>query len=424
MRFAWLGAGAALSLIVAAGCSGQERTAAGEKIGTSSHAIQDGLVDTTAQYKYAIGVSTNGGICSGALIASNVVVTARHCVENIDYKNPQVPKTIDCSLNPTFTTGKGPVQVTTDTYFNSAQWRSVKQVLVTTSKAVCDNDIALLILTNEVASTTAKPVVPGVQYPINYSKYLGSFTAIGYGNTSANGGGAGTRRYRELIRIQCIPGDPNIPCPAAFQQDEFVAGDGTSSGDSGSAAYEQGTFKFGPTPVALGVLSRGGEDESTCVGSIYTRLDKFRDFIIEGVKQASNDGVLYPEPSWTTYVPPEEKDAGAPKPAAGTTSKPTGLGFGESCAADTECTSKICEEGACSSTCATGDDSACPDGYVCRDDLCLAPAAAPVEAPAGSTTTTTESCSTSSPSRPVPWGTLILAGAVAIGLGGRRRRRH
>jgi uncharacterized protein (TIGR03382 family) len=300
----------------------------------------------------------------------------------------------------------------------------VKQVVVpANTNAVCDNDIALLVLTSLVANTTAKPVIPGVQYPVNYSKYLTSFTAIGYGNTSATGGGAGTRRYRELIRIQCVPGDPNIPCPADFQENEFVAGDGTCSGDSGSAAYEQGSFKFGPTPVALGVLSRGGEDANTCVGSIYTRLDKFRDFIIGTVESASANWTLYPKPSpdWTIYVPPEVQDAGAPKADAGT-AKPTGAGFGESCSADPECASKICEDGYCSSTCTTGDDSTCPEGYVCRDDLCLAPLETPSDAPAaGTTTTTTEGCSTSGST--IPWGSFVLAGVVAMAVAGRRRRR-
>jgi len=427
MRLAWL---LGVSAVVIA-CSSKEAAKHEEgnaSVGATAQAIQGGTTDSTNKFRFAVGVcigSNCNGICSGALIAPNVVVTARHCVNDIDYNNTDPnDERIDCTKTPTFTTSKGPFSITTDYRMYqspSGAFHSVKKVVVPTDNTVCKHDIALLVLNDVIDASEAKPIIPGVQYPINYSKYLSSFTAIGYGATGPEGiaNDPGTRHYRELIEIQCIPGDPDRDCPPGFETGEFIAGDGTCGGDSGSSAFEAGNYINGVF-ISFGVLSRGGTsmDGQTCEGSIYTRLDQWRDLVISTVQSASNNWTLYskPNPDWTIYVPPEAKDGGTPA-EAGPTTTPKGKGFGEDCGDNAECTSNQCVGNICTRAC--DEANVCPDGYECKDALCAA--AASGDPGGGSTTTTTESGCSSAPGTPAPWGTLLLTCAV-VGLSLRRRR--
>lgn len=437
MRLAWLGVGGvfAVSALAASGCStpsaSPEESA---RTGVASQAIQGGTTDSTS--KFAVGVCAQGGslnsactgsTCSGALILPNVVATARHCVD-------QSPQKVDCTANPTFGGRKGQIRVTTNTTMGAAQsgWYAVAvdSVHVPDDDHICGNDIALLVLSEAVPASVAKPIVPGVQYlmwdPDQYAPY---FVGIGYGITSPNARDSGTRRKSKPISVLCVPGSPEMPCPAAFNAKEFVGGDGTCSGDSGSSAYEMDSLDKG-APVSFGVLSRGGEsdDGTMCVGSVYTRFDAHRDFVLEVAKAASNNWTLYPEPSWTAYKPPatpKPKDAGAP-PADSGTSKPSGLELGEACEKNKDCASKLCADVgdgtlACTQACDEASDSSCPEGFECRESLCLAPP--PVAAPpAAATTTTTTGCAASPGSSALSWCSAIFGAAAVLGAVRRRRR--
>src|SRR5262249_37344629 len=147
-------------------------------------------------------------------------------------------------------------------------WHQVQKIVVPSSSTFCGNDMALLILKDNVAPSEAVPITPVVQYSISdHSRYSTTITAIGYGNTGPSSGGAGTRRIKQNINLICIPGDSVIDCPSTAQvtPNEFYSGDGTCSGDSGSSAYEQTNFTKG-SAVSFGVLSRGGEDSTNCLG--------------------------------------------------------------------------------------------------------------------------------------------------------------
>jgi hypothetical protein len=441
MRFGWTGlALVTTALVIAGGCSSRS-TPEGERLGAARAAIQGGTTDTNDTYAVGVcggGRANCGAVCSGALITPNLVVTARHCVDDS-------PKTIQCDLSPTFggrmwSVGAAGSQlwITTNTTIGPAAsgWHSVQQIVTPTDTHVCGNDIALLILNDLVSSSEATPIIPGVQYPMDDARYSNKFEAIGYGATSPANGGTGTRRIKERIPIYCVPNSGTEPCPATdamgnpvnINPNEFIAGDGTCEGDSGSSSYDDLSYVNG-APVSHGVLSRGGvsPDGTTCQGSLYTRLDAWRDLVVTTATSASSNWTLYPKPSpdWTVFVPaPPKKDAGTDGSSTPQTT-PSGKGLGETCAQDGDCLSKACRDqgdGTKVCTAACSDASACADGYECRSGFCFV-ANAPTQPNGATSTTTTGGCGVAREPQPVPWrGMAVVLAATGAALVRRRRR--
>jgi len=431
MRFVRLGAGAVLACVVFA-CTQPSDQGLSEPVGVSRSAVQDSVphdptfLDPDTVHKYAVGVIVGGGgICSGSLITPNLVVTARHCID-------VVAEPVKCKdENPVF----GPrqaasFQVTTNAnIFGGSGKHAVKQIIIPPDNHVCSSDIALLVLNDLIGSAEAKPIIPGVQYPMTDKRYTGAFTVIGYGNTSVGGGDAGTRRSRQGILVRCMSDDPFAPCPAEFVN-AFVSFEGVCKGDSGSGAFEQLSFEKG-APVSFGVLSLGGEEGDVCTGALYTRLDRFRDLVVNSANSASNNWTLYPKPSpdWTIYVPPANEDGGTTD--SGSKPKPKGE-LGDPCVGNGDCKGALCGDpgdGArlCTKACTPEDAAGCPDGFECRTNLCFPkpgdpnnPAGAP-----GRKTTTTSGCNSGGAqggrTRDFRWAAGL---AVALGaLFARRRRR-
>lgn len=375
-------------------------------------------------------------MCSGALIAPNLVLTARHCVSGS-------PTRIDCATARFSGIEGAPTDyfVTTSPEINqSSRFYQVQKINVSAKNQVCGNDIALLILRNKVPSAEATPITPGVEYALtDHLHNSTNYTVIGYGATGpGSAGGAGTRRIRQDLSIACIPGDSALDCgPSAVgfvAPEEFMGGGGTCQGDSGSSAYEQVSFSAG-SPVSLGVLSRGGEQDGECVAQIYTRTDSWKQLIIDAAMEAATIGGYAP-PAWTRTTPPPPRDAGTPTKDSGTPPVPKEPGTapaGDPCDKDSECASGLCREisgaRACVDAC-QGDPLSCDEGFVCEDEEFCAPekkvrgkdaGLAPDPAPPGAITTTTTTsgfgCAFTRPSDSslvAPLSLLFLA----------RRRRH
>ena len=409
---------ACVAVLALGGCSSGDGGAGAERVATDRGAIQDGVTDTS--HAFAVGIWTGNGLCSGAIIAPNLVITARHCVA-------QVPTaSVDCATDKFGANHAASVfGVTTDAQMSQrGKFYGVTKVVTPTDTHFCGNDIALLVLDTNIPSTVAKPVVPAVEYSMtDHTHYDITIDAIGYGVTSVGGSGAGVRRIKEGISIQCIPGDKQIPCPtneSSITANEFVTGAGTCSGDSGSSAFEKRSLDRG-APVSLGVLSRGGESGDQCLDAIYTRTDVFNDLIIATAVEAASAGG-YPPPSWTNAVSPASGGGGAPEAAGG---------LGAPCDKDDACSSKMCaadgDNFVCVTRCDTSSATSCPDGFRCTaagdTGLCFA-GPAPSQPNAAQSTTTTTGCAVSPSSSTTGNGNTLLGfGLAAMSLAAVRRRR-
>jgi len=410
LRSSLFGLPLVVGLLGLSGCGAPpDEEGAPELLGNAGGAIKDGYADSKDIGAVGVGIFQQGslvGICTGSLIAPNVVLTAHHCVADVQNEDPQLG--IVCTKT-SFGTNfpAAAMAVTTKATMGDAKdtsYHKVTEVITQTgTKLLCGNDQAILILADNIDPSEAKLLVPRVDSEIAKKD---EYYAIGYGaiQDDPSGPGAGTRRRRDKLFIEC----PGAECPSylksAIKPVEFVGDQGICEGDSGGPALDM-------QQRVIGITSRGG---AGCKSPVYS--DVFG--VGEWVKATAAHGAKvggYTAPAWTTGFP-TDPEFNTP--------------VGGACTQASDCASSNCQAGVGASYCTRpcNEAATCPDGYTCdtaKLNVCLQdlpPVIATMTSASIGGAAQKGGCSVGAgddPTKPVPW----LTGGVVLAAFALRRRR-
>jgi V8-like Glu-specific endopeptidase len=287
LLFAIISAGSLGSLSL--GCSQDvEHTPANHAFGKGHEAIEGGTSAEAIHNVVGLRVQLpNNGIeiCTGALIAPDLVLTAQHCVAT----NTEQIQCGMSPLGPQYPVGS--ISVTTESIISSkAKYYAVQSIQIPPGgNDLCGNDLALLVLKTAIPASEAVPLIPRVNEAVFP---LTNYVAVGYGATDAVGNGALTRRQRGGLSITCVGEE----CPWVLGNGNRLVSNSEWYGDTGICFGDSGGPALDDQQRVIGIVSRGDQD---CGGPIYGSLYSWSDWLKEETKkQAISAG--YTIPSWVT----------------------------------------------------------------------------------------------------------------------------
>jgi hypothetical protein len=243
-----------------------------EPAAEGTHAtVYGGSTDMADDGVVALKITKANGdaeLCSGALIANNVVLTARHCV------TPTITSKVVCNEKGISENGHhfgddsdpASIQVFRGQKSSLTGMPAAhgKAIVHDDSQIVCDHDIAILVLDHAIPGATPYKVRTegGVAAGENVK-------LVGYGQNDQSSP-LGTRLERNLSILAV--GSAVSASKTALATHEFELGAGSCEGDSGGPAFSA------DTGAIVGVVSRGGSCTDD-FGHVFTQTNDTADIL-------------------------------------------------------------------------------------------------------------------------------------------------